>query len=219
MLDKFLELLEECNPDVLIISGDIYDRSVPPTEAIKLLDNIFAKILVKLQIKIIAIAGNHDNPDRLGFASEILKERGLYIISNIEQALKPIILNDEHGEVAFFSLPYLDPATIRRFFDDQEVKTHQDGLEKILGELNPYLDSYSRKVAIYHGYVRGFEELLESESERPLSLGGSDVVNVDLFSNFDYTALGHLHGLQKVKYDKVRYAGSLLKYSSDINNF
>ncbi len=213
MLDKFLELLEECNPDVLIISGDIYDRSVPPTEAIKLLDNIFAKILVKLQIKIIAIAGNHDNPDRLGFASEILKERGLYIISNIEQALKPIILNDEHGEVAFFSLPYLDPATIRRFFDDQEVKTHQDGLEKILGELNPYLDSYSRKVAIYHGYVRGFEELLESESERPLSLGGSDVVNVDLFSNFDYTALGHLHGLQKVKYDKVRYAGSLLKYS------
>ncbi len=213
ILKEFVEVVKSENPDVIVISGDIYDRSVPPTEAIKLLDSVLAEILIDLKVKIILLAGNHDNPERLGFASKILKDQGLYIVSKIKDIYNPIVLNDEHGEVYFFVFPYADPSTVRSHYEDNQIKTHQDALAKLLDEVSKEIDIAKRKVAIYHGYVRGVEELEMSDSERPLSLGGTDIVNVDMFSKFNYTALGHLHGAQKIKHENIRYAGSLLKYS------
>ena len=178
ILNQLLEIIESEKPDVLIISGDIYDRSVPPTEAIKLLDKTLAKILIEHRCNIIMIAGNHDNPDRLSFASELLKVQGLYIVSNIEQALNPIIMNDEDGEVAFYPIPYLEPSIVKRYYQDEKVKTHQGALEKILENLEIDYSKNRRNVAIYHGFVKGFSDVETSESERQLSIGGSEVVDV-----------------------------------------
>jgi exonuclease SbcD len=213
ILDQLLEIIRLEKPQVLIISGDIYDRSVPPTEAIKLLDKTIGKILIENECKVIMIAGNHDNPDRLSFASELLKGQGLYIVSSIEHALEPIIMEDENGEVAFYTIPYLEPSIVKHFYQDQNIKTHQDALEKILDDLKDSLSNERRNVVIYHGFVKGLGDVETSDSERQLSIGGSEVVDVMLFKDFDYVALGHLHGPQKVQFPHIRYAGSLLKYS------
>ncbi len=213
ILEQILEIIEEESPDVLIISGDIYDRSVPPTEAIKLLDKTIAKILLKFNCQIIMIAGNHDNPYRLSFASQLLKSQGLHIISTVEQALNPIIINDEFGEVHFYTLPYLEPSYVRHYFDNKDIKTHQDVLEMLLKELKEKINLNVRKVAIYHGFVKGISEVETSESERQLSIGGTEAVDVKLFKDFNYVALGHLHGPQRVQFPNIRYAGSLMKYS------
>lgn len=213
VLNEIIDMIKEEKPDVLVIAGDLYDRSVAPVEAVELLDRVFNKILIELGTPIIAVAGNHDSPERLSFGSEILKSRGLYIEGILKKDVRKVVLKDEYGPVNFYLVPYADPAVVRDIFKNDNIKNHDDAMKAIIEVINKKIDLNERNVLVTHGFVRGEGEAELSDSERPLSIGGTDCVNVKYFEEFNYTALGHLHGPQKVTCEKIRYSGSIMKYS------
>ena len=133
-LDKLVELLREQEIEALIISGDIYDRSVPPAEAVELLDTILSKIILELKIPVLAIAGNHDSAERLSFGNKLLTDKGLYIEGNFSGEVKKVTLKDEFGNVNFYLLPYVDPAKVRLIYKDKEIKTHNDAMRHLLAK-------------------------------------------------------------------------------------
>lgn len=218
-LDRIIDLLKEEKADVFIIAGDIYDRSVPPAEAVELLDNTLNKIILELNIPVLAISGNHDSPERLSFGNKLLVDKGLYIEGIFKKEIKKVTLKDEHGNVNFYLLPYVDPAKIRLAFSNDEIKTYDDGMNFLMNNLRNQINEKERNVLITHGYVTYCSEdnndrlLQVCDSERPLSMGGTELIDCKCFEFFNYVALGHLHAPQKVGSDKVRYSGSLLKYS------
>ena len=210
ILNEFIKVIEEEKPHVIVIAGDLYDRSVPPVEAVELLDQIFSKILIDLKVPIIAIAGNHDSPDRVGFASRILMNKGLYIEGRLKRNIQKVSIHDEAGPVNFYLVPYADPVIVRDLFEDENIHTHDDAMKVIVNSIKENMNKKERNVLVVHGFVIGGET---SDSERPLSIGGTDYIYLEHFEEFNYTALGHLHGPQKVGSDSIRYSGSLMKYS------
>lgn len=213
VLGEITNIIKEEKPDVLVIAGDLYDRSVAPVEAVELLDKMISKILIDLHTPVIAIAGNHDSPQRLSFGSEIFKRKGLYIGGTFKKDVEKVVLKDEYGPVNFYLVPYADPAVVRDTLKDESIKNHDDAMKAIIEEVNKKIDLNERNVLVTHGFVRGGSELELSDSERPLSIGGTDCVDVNYFKEFNYTALGHLHGPQKVECPQIRYSGSIMKYS------
>lgn len=218
ILEELCKVIEEKNPDVLLIAGDLYDRSVPPVQAVELLNKYLRKIVKDLNTKIIAIAGNHDSNERIEFASSLLCDSGLYITGNLKRNIEKIVLEDEHGKINFYPIPYADVPVVRELFQDENIKNYDLAMAKIMEEINKNFNSDERNIAIAHGYITkisddNIEALEESESEKPLSIGGTDYIDYRHFEKFNYTALGHLHGPQKVGSEKIRYSGSLMKYS------
>lgn len=208
VLEQMIEIACQQQVDVILIAGDIYDRSVPPSQAVALLDEIFDRIN-QLQIPIILISGNHDGAERLSFGSAQLAQSGVHILGNIENITQPVILKDEYGEVAFYGLPYADPATVRHALH-VDASTHDDAMAQLIASIQPHLPQKSRRVLLSHCFIDGGQS---SESERPLSIGGADRVSYQHFVEFDYVALGHLHGRQFKGNENIRYSGSILKYS------
>ena len=220
IMKQLYEEIKVEKPDLVLIAGDLYDRSVPPVQAIELLNKVLGKIVKELKTPIIALAGNHDSNERIDFASELLRESGLYLSGTLKREIQKITINDEHGPVNFYPIPYADPPVVRDLFEDESIKNHDDAMKKIVDSIDNIMNKDERNVAIAHGYVSYMksdgevtETLLESESEKPLSIGGTALINAAYFDAFSYTALGHLHGPQKVGTNKMRYAGSPLKYS------
>ena len=218
ILEELCRVIEEKKPDVLLIAGDLYDRSVPPVHAVELLNKYLRKIVKELNTKVIAIAGNHDSNERIEFASSLLCDSGLYIYGNLKRNIEKIVLEDEHGKINFYPIPYADVPVCRELFQDESIKNYDLAMAKIMEEINKDFNSDERNIAIAHGYITKFneeniEKLEESESEKPLSIGGTDFIDYKHFDKFNYTALGHLHGPQKVGCEKIRYSGSLMKYS------
>ena len=213
IFEQLFQLIDQHQPDVVVVAGDIYDRSVPPIEAVELLDEILSKILLELKTKVLIIAGNHDSPDRLGFASKILQDKGLSIIGKLSDTIKPVKLADQFGEVHFYAIPFTDYAVVRDLYQDKSITSHDLAMKAIVDKINAVKQPGIRTVCLAHGYITGTESLETSESERPLAIGGSEQVSVDYFKDFNYVALGHLHKAQKVKYEHIRYSGSLMKYS------
>lgn len=233
ILEQLIKVIEEEKPNTLVIAGDLYDRSIPPVEAVELLDRVFSKILLEIKIPILAIAGNHDSAERLSFASRILTKNGLHIAGTFDKEIKRVVLEDEHGPVNFYLVPYGDPREIRHILEDDEISTHDDAMKKIIEKIKESMNHSEKNVLVAHGYVTFMKEkalesideeghvragLQTSDSERLLSIGGTDLVSGKHFDCFNYTALGHLHGPQKVGSDKMRYSGSLLKYSFSETN-
>lgn len=208
ILDQFIKLSGDTRPDVILIAGDIYDRSVPPAEAVKLLDEVLSNILIDYNVPIIMIAGNHDSPERLGFGTRLLARQGLHLIGQLKE-LAPVVLHDAHGPVYFCPLPYAEPAVVRERLADPEAMEHQRAMYALVNQAVKTIPEDARKVAIAHAFVAGGET---SESERPLSVGGTGTVDASCFKPFHYTALGHLHQAQH-NGDRIHYAGSLMKYS------
>lgn len=215
VLKQFLEAIDTEKPDAVIIAGDLYDRAVPPTEAVNLLDEILAEIVLKRHTPVLCISGNHDSPGRLNFGSTLMKETGLHIVGQLNKDLKSVALKDDFGEVEFHLIPYADPSQVRYLFDDEEVTSHQKAMKRIVQQIEKDLDTTKRHVFIGHAFVTpgGQEEENTSESERPLAIGGVEYVDAALFKSFDYTALGHLHQAHYVLNETIQYAGSPLKYS------
>ncbi|GIN73709.1 nuclease SbcCD subunit D [Bacillus sp. J14TS2] len=215
VLQQFIEDIKQEQPDVVIVAGDLYDRAVPPTEAVQLLDEVLEAIVLQLETPVLAIAGNHDSPSRLHFGSKIMEQNGLHMSGRLTKELHPVMLQDAFGPVHFHLVPYCDPSMVRNVFEDEEIRTHQDAARKIITEIKAGLDPRARHVLIGHAFVTPFGEEQEntSDSERPLSIGGAEHVDAQLFSDFHYTALGHLHQAHYVMEEKIRYAGSILKYS------
>ncbi|MCZ8537868.1 exonuclease SbcCD subunit D [Paenisporosarcina quisquiliarum] len=215
VLQQFTEAIEEEKPDAVIIAGDLYDRAVPPTDAVNLLDEVLETIVLKMKTPVIAVSGNHDSPGRLNFGSRMMKSNGFYITGQLKKDLEPIVLLDAYGEVHFHLVPYADPSQVRHVLDDAEIRTHDDAMKKMIAHIESTMDPSKRHVLVGHAFVtpHGEEEENTSDSERPLAIGGAEFVSASHFKKFHYTALGHLHQAHFVLNETIRYAGSPLKYS------
>lgn len=215
ILEQFAAAIEEQRPDCVIIAGDLYDRAVPPTEAVNLLDEILAKIVLELDTPVLAVAGNHDSPGRLNFGSRFFKKNRIHISGHVGKEHEPVVLQDEFGEVHFHLLPFADPSQIRYVLENEEVRSHNDAAQALTRRIVDGLDPHARHVAIGHAFVtpHGEQQDNTSDSERPLSIGGAEHVDARHFEPFHYTALGHLHQAHHVLNETIRYAGSPLKYS------
>ena len=205
VLLQLIELITEHQVDAVVIAGDIYDRSLPPAAAVQLLDEVLHKICNELHTPVIMIPGNHDGAERLGFASRHLTQAGLHIISDLKQMTTPVAI----GSVCFYGIPYNDPETVRHSFDTT-VSGYDEAHAFLINEIHQVKSADKLNVLISHCYLAGGEA---SESERPLSIGGAELVSVASVQGFDYVALGHLHSPQSRGSDRIRYSGSLLKYS------
>lgn len=210
VLSQLVALMKDLRPDVMIVSGDIYDRAVPPPEAVTLLDEILSQIVLGHHIPVIMIAGNHDSPDRLAFGSSIMEAKGLFISGPFQRQVTPVILEDRSGPIYFYPLPYSEPAVMRERLADESLKDHNAGLAAVCRNLRQRHPKKMRSVLITHAFVAGGEEC---ESERPLCVGGAGTVDASCFEDFHYVALGHLHRPQDMGERMIQYPGSLLKYS------
>ncbi len=208
ILEQIIACLKQHQAQALLISGDIYDRSVPPVSAVALLDRMLQQI-VRLDIPVIMIPGNHDSAQRLGFAAEQLSASGVHIIADFEQMLKPVEIVQGEEKICFYGIPFNDPELVRHYYNEP-VSTYEQAHRLLLDKISNAMDKSVTNVLLAHCFLDGAEG---SESERPLSIGGSDVVPYTLFKDFDYVALGHLHGPQYKGAPHIRYSGSILKYS------
>jgi exonuclease SbcD len=220
VLQQLVEVIEQERPDAVVIAGDLYDRAIPPTEAVDLLDELFEKIVITLNTPVLAISGNHDSPDRLNFATGIMEARGLHLVGQLKPVLKPVVLRDEYGEVHFHLIPYADPAQVRYTLEDEEIRSHDDAMRGITSRIEATMDPAARHVFVGHAFVTpgATPEENTSQSERPLSIGGAEYVHSEYFKAFHYTALGHLHQAHYVSNETIRYSGSPLKYSISEEN-
>lgn len=209
VLEQIIALADEHKVDAVIVAGDIYDRSIPPANAVALLDGVLNRLVQDLGLQVIMIAGNHDGHERLGFAAKQMAISGLHIIGPLSADIHPITLSSSSGDVVFYSLPYAEPATVRQVFEC-EASSHEMAMDVLLEKVRQHDSQGLPKVVISHCFLDGGSE---SESERPLSIGGADKISPKLFTEFDYVALGHLHGPQYKGAEHVRYSGSILKYS------
>ena len=215
VLEQFIDAIKEEEPDAAIIAGDLYDRAVPPTEAVNLLDETLAKIVLELKTPVFAVAGNHDSPGRLNFGSRVMKMNGIHIAGHIRKEHEPVVLRDAFGEVHIHLIPYADPSQVRYIFDDPAIKSHNDAMQAITENIKRTMEPQARHIAVGHAFVtpHGEREENTSDSERPLSIGGAEHVDARHFDGFHYTALGHLHQAHNVLNETIRYSGSPLKYS------
>ncbi len=215
VLGRLLDLVDQKRPHGLVISGDIFDRALPPEAAVKLFDWFCTEAVLKRGLPVFVIPGNHDSADRLGFGSGLLRERGLTIFSRVEDALRPARLKgDDRVEVFIYGIPFVEPQLIARYLGQENLKTPDETVraltKKILADHSVGDSAHHPAVLICHSFVVGGEAC---ESERDLFVGGSAYVNVDAFDGFAYTALGHLHKPQSAGRENVRYSGSLMTYS------
>jgi exonuclease SbcD len=215
ILERFMEDIERERPDAVVIAGDLYDRAVPPAEAVQLLNRVLSRIVLQLHIPVLAIAGNHDSPSRLHFGSGIMKSAGFHLVGEPEFPLEPVRLRDAYGDVHFHLIPYADPGKIRYLLDDETIRTHDDAMRAIVEHLKPHMDPSARHVLVGHAFVtpEGSPADNTSDAERPLAIGGAEHVSAEHFAPFHYTALGHLHQAHCIKNETIQYAGSPLKYS------
>ena len=211
VLDQIFDIAVRETVDAVVIAGDVYDRTVPPARAVSLLDSILDRLCRDLALPVIMIPGNHDSPERLGFGARQLSGSGLHIIGSTDAILSPVMLSDAHGQLAFYGIPYLEPVMAREYFE-VELSGHDETLAYVAERIKTHNQQNGRfrTVVVSHCFLDGGEDC---ESERPLSVGGADRVSAKFFKTFDYTALGHLHGPQFKLINKIRYSGSILKYS------
>lgn len=209
ILKKIINVIDDENPDGVIIAGDVYDKPVPSADAVQLFDGFIVQ-LAKRNLKIFVISGNHDSPERIAFASRIMNESGIYMSPVYDGNIEPISLEDEYGTLNIYMLPFVKPAHVRRYAEDEEKETissYTDAIGYAVSKMN--IDTSVRNLLITHQFVTGS---LRSESEE-ISVGGSDNVDACVFDPFDYVALGHIHSPQNCGSDKIRYCGTPLKYS------
>ncbi|RWZ60327.1 exonuclease SbcCD subunit D [Halobacillus fulvus] len=210
-LNEFIKIVNEVQPDAIIIAGDLYDRSIPPKQAVELLNDTLTTLIKDFNVPVLAISGNHDSPDRLQFGQELFRRQGLYLDTKLKADRQPVTLKDEYGPVHFHLIPYVEPVEVAYVFEDSSIKSHQEAAVKLIEDINERFSMEERHVWIGHAFLAGG---MESESEERLSMiGGSPYVDAHLFHDFSYVALGHLHQPQRITKDYIRYSGSLLKYS------
>ena len=206
ILSKIIKIIDEENPDGVLIAGDVYDKSVPSAEAVGIFDDFLVR-LSKRNLKVFVISGNHDSPERIAFGGRLMIDSGIYLSPVYNGDITPVTLEDEFGKINIWMLPFVKPAHIRRFNKDAEIISYTDAMKIAIDNLN--INTNERNVMITHQFVTGAER---TESEE-ISVGGTDNVDVSVFDVFDYTALGHIHRPQNCKSEKVRYSGTPLKYS------
>jgi exonuclease SbcD len=209
VLKQIVSLAKEIEADVVIIAGDVYDRSVPPSDAVSLLDETLHHLTMSVDASVVLIAGNHDGAVRLAYGSRQMEKSRVFISGPLSKSVEPFVIQDEHGPVYFCPLPYADPAEVRIEFGEDEIRSHDAAVNAMAIQMRSHLPADARSIAIGHCWVEGGTN---TESERPLTVGGTGQVTSGCFDGFHYTALGHLHRPQSVT-DNIQYSGSLFKYS------
>lgn len=206
ILEGLIDLVKEEAPDAVVIAGDLYDRSVPPTEAVELLDEVLFRINVELNTPIVAVSGNHDSAERLSFGSSWYKHSHFYLKGKITNDFTPVTIQG----VNFHCVPYAEPGVVRQVLEDDSITSHHGAMEAIVKKIEENMNPNEPHVFVGHAFVLGGKT---TDSERTLSVGGSGCVGAEVFHPFHYTALGHLHSPDAIKHETIRYSGSLLKYS------
>lgn len=210
ILNRILEIMEEEQPDGLLIAGDVYDKTIPPAEAVRRMDDFLTAVAAK-HVPVFLISGNHDSAERVAFGHQLMQGSGIWISPVYDGTIRHHTLEDRWGEVNIYLIPFLRPSVVRSFFPDVEIEDYTDALRTIIEDLQ--VDTSRRNVVLVHQFVTAAGALPETCDSEQLSVGGLDRVDGSVFSPFDYTALGHLHGPQRVGSETIRYAGSPLKYS------
>lgn len=210
ILNRILEIMEEEQPDGLLIAGDVYDKTIPPAEAVRRMDDFLTAVAAK-HVPVFLISGNHDSAERVAFGHQLMQGSGIWISPVYDGTIRHHTLEDRWGEVNIYLIPFLQPSVVRSFFPDVEIEDYTDALRTIIEDLQ--VDTSRRNVVLAHQFVTAAGALPETCDSEQLSVGGLDRVDGSVFSPFDYTALGHLHGPQRVGSETIRYAGSPLKYS------
>lgn len=210
ILNRILEIMEEEQPDGLLIAGDVYDKTIPPAEAVRRMDDFLTAVAAK-HVPVFLISGNHDSAERVAFGHQLMQGSGIWISPVYDGTIRHHTLEDRWGEVNIYLIPFLRPSVVRSFFPDVEIEDYTDALRTIIEDLQ--VDTSRRNVVLAHQFVTAAGALPETCDSEQLSVGGLDRVDGSVFSPFDYTALGHLHGPQRVGSETIRYAGSPLKYS------
>lgn len=209
ILREILDLAAAERPDAALLAGDIYDKSVPPTEAVRLCDDFLTE-LAGLGIPVCVIGGNHDSPERLEFGARLLQRSGVYVASCYTGAPQKLTLRDAYGDVHIYLLPFLKPALVRHFLDEAaaaQVTNYHTALQAAVARLG--IDASQRNVLVAHQFITG----AQTAGSEAVNVGGLDNVGAEVFDGFDYVALGHIHNAQNVDGERVRYAGAPLKYS------
>lgn len=209
VLKQVCALAEKHQPDGILLSGDLYDKPIPPVEAVQLLDEFLTK-MQQMGIAVYAISGNHDSAGRVDFGSRILQQQNLHICGAFDGKLYHVSKEDAFGEIHFYLLPFLKPAIVSAFREGGESLTYAEAVKWALETMD--IDTTKRNVLLAHQFVTWKGTAEESDSETK-TLGGVDEMDASLFFDFDYVALGHLHSPQHIGRDTIRYGGSPLKYS------
>ena len=206
ILTKIINVIDEEDAEAVIIAGDVYDKPLPSAEAVQLFDDFLVR-LAKRDLQVFIISGNHDSAERIAFGSRLMDRSGIHLSPVYDGSVTPIAIEDDLGTVCFYMLPFLKPANVRRFFQDESVLSYTDAVRTAIAHMD--IDQKNRNILITHQFVTGASRC-ESED---ISVGGADNVDASVFEPFDYVALGHIHGPQSVGKETVRYCGTPLKYS------
>ena len=206
ILHQILEVIDAEQPDAVLISGDVYDKSIPSAEAVTLFDDFLCS-LAERKRQVFIISGNHDSAERLAFGGRLMEGRGIHLSPVYNGNITPITLTDTHGDVHFWLLPFLKPTHVKRFWPDEGIESYTDACRVAVEKMG--MDPTQRNVILVHQFVTG-SATCDSEE---LSVGGTDNVDAAVFAGFDYVALGHLHGPQNIGCERIRYCGTPLKYS------
>ncbi|MBO4859773.1 MAG: exonuclease SbcCD subunit D [Treponema sp.] len=216
---KILQAIDELKPDAVLIAGDIYDKGIPTIEAVKLFDTFLCR-LAERKLEVFIISGNHDSPERMTCGASLMETSGIHFSRVYDGTVCKYELSDKNGPVNIYLLPYIKPAIVKAALEAQgkadeaeKITSYDSAVEAAISQMK--VDWSQRNVLIAHQFVTGSARC-DSED---ISVGGSDNISAELFSKFDYVALGHLHGMQKAGGENIRYSGSPLKYSfSEVNH-
>lgn len=206
ILKEILNIIDEQKVEAVLIAGDIYDKVIPSAEAVRLLDDFLTRIAAR-ELPVFLISGNHDSAERVAFGSRLMSSRQIYLSPVFELDVEPITISDRYGEINIYMLPFVKPSLVKRVYPEEEIITYQDAVNAAVQHMQ--IDTDKRNVLLAHQFVTG---AARCDSEE-LSVGGLDDVDASIFDGFDYVALGHLHGSQKIGKETVRYSGTPLKYS------
>ena len=206
ILNQVLAAIDAEAPGAVLISGDVYDKSIPSAEAVTLFDDFLCRLAEKQQ-QVFIISGNHDSAERLAFGGRLMEDKGIHLSPVYNGNIAPITLTDEYGPVHFWLLPFLKPAHVKRFYPDDGIESYTDACRVAVEKMG--IEPAERNVILVHQFVTG-SSTCDSEE---ISVGGTDNVDAEVFSGFDYVALGHIHGPQNIGSERIRYCGTPLKYS------
>ena len=206
ILNKIIHIIDEEQPSGIILAGDIYDKSIPPAEAVELFDDFLYK-LSQRELNVFIISGNHDSAERIAFGSRLFDKSGIHLSPVYNGNISPIELSDDFGNINIYMLPFIKPVHVRRYFPDEEISSYTDAMSIVIN--NMHIDTDARNILVTHQFVTGSSR---TESE-DISVGGSDNVDASVFKDFDYVALGHIHRSQSCGSEYIRYCGTPLKYS------
>jgi exonuclease sbcCD, D subunit len=213
ILEQLIEQVEEYEVDAVLMAGDLYDRSLPPKEAVSLVNQTLSRLINELEVPVFIIAGNHDSNERIEYLSGVAEAKQLYMEGTLKAYTRKVSLK----EADIYMMPYADHVLIRQALDQPEIRTIEEAVAAQVEQITSS-DEFDRSrinMVMFHGYVISGSRtsLEESDSERPLNIGTAEWIDQSIFDAFDYVALGHLHKGQKVGSNRIRYSGSPLKYS------